>query len=165
MKNLTLILIAVLTVFGCTKEETPSPLSNNNEFNNISYSSSKKSNLRVLVYIGTGEPGQVEPGCTGLGGNCLPDLIVTGISPSYSDLVGAIENDTQQEFFNTNSYANIFLIAEDHQIQDALEKGHLKIKLERSGNTDYNLFVKPQHEKFEGNKLANKVVLAIPVVN
>lgn len=162
MKRLGVIIIIGSFLLSCTKQEQITPLKNNNT---ASFEPSlRKTDLRELVYIGTG-PGEVDVTCIKGNGNCLPDFDVKDLPAAYGGMNTAINNNTQTEFFNSISYADVFGIDENHQIQDALEKGHLEIKIIKSGNTDFNLFIKPQHKKFQISKLVGKAVLVIPVVN
>lgn len=167
VKSLFTALI-VITIISCTKDEnnmmtSSSGYSVDNQDNLLS----RNSSTRYLTWVGSG-PGEVEPDCLSGRGNCLPTFEVTARA-MYEGFVLAVKSDTQMEFFSKVNYLDVFTnnelnqIEASHQIQDALEKGHLKFRIEGTATTDYCLVIKPQHEYFDLDKLADKVVIAIPI--
>lgn len=166
-RKMLLVAIVATTIFGCTKEDNTLSSSANPTTDNLSTSRDAKSS-RYLTWVGSG-PGTVEPDCFTGNGNCLPTFEVVG-KTMYEQLTFAVKTDNQVTFFNNNNYVDVFggeeltQIESNHQIQDALEKGHLKFKIISTSTVDYCLILKPQHEHFDPEQLANKVVLVIPVM-
>jgi hypothetical protein len=167
----TKILLVVLisaTIFGCTKEEdsftsSNTPTTVNTTDVTILRNGDAVKASRTLYEIYSGGV-RIDVECKQPAGGCLDDVVISSPA-SYKLMQEAIKTDNQVAFFNQISYANVFGIEELHHIQTQLEKGHLKIKLVRTGNIDYCLFIKPQHEKFDMDKLVKKVVMTIPVLD
>jgi hypothetical protein len=167
MKKLTLIAITTLTIYGCAKDDSINPIVSDNNQSNTSIF--EPSNLRGVT--GNREFHAIVAGgdvtdawCSPPSGSCLDDVVITSIDATiYNNLQQAIDANEQDLFFNNNNYTDIYPVLFDKQIQDALEKGHLKIKIVESDNIDFNLFIKPQHEKFDLPKLASKTIMTIPV--
>ena len=161
--NAVIITVSAL-FFGCVKN-TPEPTSIVSTSNKVDYSNNKidKLDMRTLYWVGDIQ----DYTCSTPPKNCFPDFIVSSIDVKiiFTNLNEAIKNNNQELFFATNNYSTIFNTDFEFQIQDGLEKGHLKFIVSSSsgGNLSY-LIVKPQHEKFTETQLANNVVRAYPVV-
>lgn len=160
-KKLLLVAIVATTIFGCTKEDNSLSSSSSPTTNSTINATSRVGATRSIVIVYEGGI-VVDAFCRSSKGNCLPTVEITA-KMAYDQLLSEIKTDNQMAFFNTISYADVFGVDEDHQIQDALEKGHLKIKLINGSAANYFLFLKPQHEHFDPDKLADKVEMVIPV--
>lgn len=160
-KQILFTVIIALTLYGCAKEELIVPLkTTQNTTNNGATSKDGLNRALSVVYEGDKI---ADVWCPRIPGNCFEDVVVTS-KTAYEGLVSAVTNDTQLSFFNSNNYWDVFGVEEDFQIQDALEKGHIKIRIERTATTDFNLFLKSQHMESNPSKLEKNVIFAIPVV-
>lgn len=156
------VAIVATTIFGCTKEDNTLTSSTNSSNNETSRNGDAVIGTRSLV-VTVSNGVVVDVFCSNQKGCCLPTLVITA-KIAYGQLLSEIKADNQMAFFNTISYADIFGVEEIPHIQDALEKGHLKIKLINGSSANYFLFLKPQHEHVDPDKLADKVEMTIPVI-
>lgn len=155
-----------LLIISCEKNTIqPTSIQKSNNLANITERSDDairgNRSLKISIEVVDGKPKVVDAECVQILGNCLDDVIVTA---RYIELLKAIELDVQSAFFSQNNYGVIYGINEIPHIQDGLAKGHLKVRIIPFGNVDYNLIIKPQHERFFGEKLEEKAVLVVPVI-
>ena len=164
------VLPALLIVFSlnsCTKENTDNPTDTISESSILSLAKTSDYRQLIKIVISWGNHELVDYRCSGSGGNCLPDVVVTAMSePEYNNFKGAVDTGTEATYFSSDDYkALIPDLANFPDVIKSLIKGDSKIsKLQNESIDDKVMFfVYPANSHADSTNFDRFYQIAIPV--
>lgn len=170
MKKQLILAGSIVLTLACTKAPKIQPqskqFSNNSETNhNASLRESPVKGNRVLHRKFSGGE-MTEIWCHPPAGSCLDDIeIIEANSEVYANLLVAIETKTQEQFFSSHNYAEIYGIDHNDWVQEGLVSEELKIVVVSKEGIDYHVFTESQYVELPLEQGFEHMSFVVPVNN